>query len=118
MTGPAHGSLALNANGSFTYTPAHDYNGSDSFTYRANDGSANSNTATVNLTIASVNDAPINFVPSGTQYADEHHGSLTFSTDNGNAISIFDVDAGNANVRVTLAVQDGILKVDPHPLPA
>ena len=59
VTGPAHGSLALNANGSFTYTPAHDYNGSDSFTYRANDGSANSNTATVNLTIASVNDAPV-----------------------------------------------------------
>ena len=30
-----HGSLTLNANGSFTYTPAADYNGSDSFTYQA-----------------------------------------------------------------------------------
>ncbi|PYM89211.1 MAG: hypothetical protein DME04_26985, partial [Candidatus Rokuibacteriota bacterium] len=31
----AHGTLALNANGSFTYTPAANYNGPDSFTYRA-----------------------------------------------------------------------------------
>src|SRR5207249_3713887 len=38
VTGPAHGTLALNATGSFTYTPAANYNGSDSFTYKANDG--------------------------------------------------------------------------------
>src|SRR5207249_3452984 len=34
----AHGSLALNANGSFIYTPVSNYFGVDSFTYRANDG--------------------------------------------------------------------------------
>jgi VCBS repeat-containing protein len=55
----AHGTLTLNANGSFTYIPAADYNGSDSFTYRANDGKTNSNTATVSLTITAVNDAPV-----------------------------------------------------------
>ena len=37
----------LNANGSFTYTPAANYNGPDSFTYRLNDGTADSNVATV-----------------------------------------------------------------------
>ncbi|HEX7811314.1 MAG TPA: Ig-like domain-containing protein, partial [Burkholderiales bacterium] len=58
VTGPLHGSLTLNANGSFTYTPHANYNGADSFTYRANDGLANSNTATVSLTVAAVNDAP------------------------------------------------------------
>ena len=31
VTGPANGTLTLNANGSFTYTPSADYNGSDSF---------------------------------------------------------------------------------------
>ena len=41
-TGPAHGALTLNANGSFTYTPVANYNGPDSFTYRANDGTADS----------------------------------------------------------------------------
>ena len=32
VTGPTHGTLTLNANGSFTYTPNADYNGADSFT--------------------------------------------------------------------------------------
>ena len=36
--------LTLNANGSFTYTPAANYNGADSFTYKANDGTLDSNT--------------------------------------------------------------------------
>ena len=49
---PAHGTLALNANGSFTYTPATGYTGTDSFTYKANDGSTDSNTATVTITIS------------------------------------------------------------------
>ena len=39
-TRPAHGTLTLNANGSFTYTPAAGYVGTDSFTYMANDGAA------------------------------------------------------------------------------
>ena len=39
--------LTLNADGSFTYTPAANYNGPDSFTYKANDGTADSNVATV-----------------------------------------------------------------------
>ena len=42
VTGPAHGTLALNADGSFIYTPAANYNGADSFTYKASDGSADS----------------------------------------------------------------------------
>ena len=59
VSGPSHGTVALNANGSFTYTPASNYNGADSFTYKANDGSADSNVATVNLTVTAVNDPPV-----------------------------------------------------------
>jgi len=47
----AHGTLALNANGSFLYTPTTGYTGSDSFTYHANDGSLNSSVVTVSLTV-------------------------------------------------------------------
>src|SRR5207244_1709802 len=59
VSGPAHGSLTLNANGSLSYTPSANFNGSDSFTYLANDGALDSNVATVSLTINSVNDAPV-----------------------------------------------------------
>jgi hypothetical protein len=49
---PSHGTLTLNTNGSFTYTPAAAYNGADSFTYQARDPSgALSNTATVSFTV-------------------------------------------------------------------
>src|SRR5204862_162543 len=56
---PTHGSLTLNTNGSFSYVPAANYNGPDSFTYKANDGAADSGTATVSITITSANDAPV-----------------------------------------------------------
>ena len=59
VSGPAHGSLTLNADGSFTYTPAANYNGPDSFTYKANDGQADSNVATVSINVGAVNDAPV-----------------------------------------------------------
>jgi VCBS repeat-containing protein len=56
--GPAHGTLVFHADGSFDYTPAANYSGPDSFTYKVNDGALDSNTATVNLAITPVNDAP------------------------------------------------------------
>jgi VCBS repeat-containing protein len=59
VAGPTSGTLALNADGSFTYIPNADFTGSDSFTYTATDGAGVSNVATVNLTIEAVNDAPI-----------------------------------------------------------
>src|SRR6185295_7108733 len=56
---PTHGTLTLNTNGSFSYVPAANYNGPDSFTYKANDGRADSGIATVSNTITGVNDAPV-----------------------------------------------------------
>jgi VCBS repeat-containing protein len=58
VTGPAHGSLTLNANGSFSYTPAANYCGNDSFTYQVSDGEETSNVATVSITVSCVNDVP------------------------------------------------------------
>jgi VCBS repeat-containing protein len=59
VTGPAHGEFTLNADGSFRYTPAANYNGPDSFSYRVSDGVAESNTVTVALSVTAVNDAPV-----------------------------------------------------------
>ncbi len=53
-----HGTLVLNQDGSFTYTPYEDFNGRDSFTYKVYEDGVIGNTAKVNLTVKSVNDAP------------------------------------------------------------
>src|SRR5207247_106422 len=106
---PANGSLTLNSNGGFSYIPATNYLGSDSFTYKANDGQADSGIATVSITITGVNDAPVavndsyttaedttlNVDPHGARLNDSHvagdtvtaglvnqptHGSLTLNS--------------------------------------
>lgn len=51
VSGPSHGTLTLNPDGSLTYTPSAGYSGPDSFTYQSSDGSAGSNVATVSLTV-------------------------------------------------------------------
>ena len=76
-SGPGHGSLGsigapdctttLNiCTATVTYTPSANYNGADSFTFRVNDGTIDSNTATIDLAVAAVND-----VPSFTKGADQ-----------------------------------------------
>jgi VCBS repeat-containing protein len=54
-----NGTLVLNADGSFTYTPDVDFFGTDTFTYHANDGLLDSEVVTETITVASVNDAPV-----------------------------------------------------------
>ena len=59
VTGAAHGTVTP-VPGGFLYTPTTGYSGPDSFTYRVNDGSANSNVATVNITVTGgTNRAPV-----------------------------------------------------------
>ncbi|MFS2126780.1 Ig-like domain-containing protein [Pseudomonas sp. Pseusp97] len=56
---PAHGSVVVNANGSYTYTPAANYNGSDSFTVQVSDGHGGITEQVINVTVTPVNDAPV-----------------------------------------------------------
>ncbi|MEA3414962.1 MAG: Ig-like domain-containing protein [Thermodesulfobacteriota bacterium] len=51
VSDPAHGTLTLNADGSFIYIPDDNFNGVDSFTYKVNDGIADSNVATVTINV-------------------------------------------------------------------
>ena len=51
VTGPAHGTLLISADGAFSYTPDGDYEGTDSFTYIVNDGTVDSAVATVALNV-------------------------------------------------------------------
>lgn len=61
VSSTSRGSLTLNTNGTFSYTPESGFVGSDSFTYRANDGIETSDTAnvTINVTAVNTNSAPI-----------------------------------------------------------
>jgi VCBS repeat-containing protein len=59
VSGPGNGTLTLNGDGSFDYTPGADFNGSDSFTYQVSDGQGGTDTAVASITIAPVNDDPV-----------------------------------------------------------
>jgi len=59
---PAHGTLELDlnfsSNGELTYIPSPNFNGSDSFKFKVNDGKAESEPATISVTVNTVNDPP------------------------------------------------------------
>jgi len=68
VNGPTSGSLGSvspascsggTCTATVTYTPGADFNGSDSFAFRASDGSVNSNTSTVSVSVSEVNDSPL-----------------------------------------------------------
>src|SRR5262249_23639752 len=81
VAGPAHGSLAFNADGTFTYTPNGNYNGSDSFTFKANDGTTDSNVSTVSIMVTPVNDAPVAADQSATAAEDSVLGGQVAASD-------------------------------------
>lgn len=58
-TAPANGTVVLQPSGAFTYTPAANFSGSDSFTYRAVLGTTQSAPTTVAITVTPVNDTPV-----------------------------------------------------------
>ncbi len=56
---PEHGTVAYNDNGTFTFTPDANFNGTDSFTYSVSDGNGGVTEGTVNINVSAVNDAPV-----------------------------------------------------------
>jgi VCBS repeat-containing protein len=107
VTGPAKGSLTLNANGSYTYTPNAGYTGTDNFTYKANDGGADSNTATVTISVTATNTPPVaagdtGSTPKNTTLTVPAPGVLGNDTDaDGNALTAIKV-TGPARGSLTL----------------
>ncbi|NQV84093.1 MAG: tandem-95 repeat protein [Rhodospirillales bacterium] len=56
---PGHGSVVINADGSYTYMPPADFSGTDSFSYTVSDGEGGTTTATVSINVAAVPDVPV-----------------------------------------------------------
>jgi choice-of-anchor B domain-containing protein len=98
VSGPGNGALALNADGSFSYTHDGGETTSDSFSYRANDGADNSSPVSVSISVTPVNDPPslqISSLPTakiGTPYAANW---LVTDPDAGDVISM-SIDAAPA----------------------
>jgi len=59
FTDPANGAVVDNGDGTVTYTPDPDYNGTDSFEYTVDDGNGGMDTANVVITVNPVNDSPV-----------------------------------------------------------
>lgn len=100
---------AVAANGTLSYTPAADANGTATITLTLSDSGPgapppNANTSpsqTFTVTVNAVNDAPVNTVPGAQTTGDTI--PLVFSNANGNAISVADADAGTGLVRMSFA---------------
>jgi VCBS repeat-containing protein len=102
VSGPSHGTLALNPDGSFSYTPNADFNGTDSFTYQAKDSHGSLSTAaTVTITVSPVNDKPTDISLSPSSVEENQPSGTTVGT-----LSSADVDAGDSHT-YTLVTGDG-----------
>jgi VCBS repeat-containing protein len=112
--GPANGRLVFNTDGSFTYRPNPNFNGTDSFTFRTNDGTDSSGVATVTISVAAVNDRPtmsrasfsvLENSPAGTSVgtvggADVDGDTLTYSITGGNRNGAFAIDPATGAITV------------------
>jgi len=104
VSNPASGSVTCTGGTSraCTYTPANNFNGTTTFTYKVNDGNLDSNTATVTITINSINDAPV------------MAANQSFTTDDNTALSITlsnatDVDGDSLTYKITSLPTNGTL---------
>jgi VCBS repeat-containing protein len=91
VTQPSSGSVVLQSNGTFAYTPANNFTGTVTFTYRVSDGTASSNIATVTIVVTAANRPP---VAVNDSYSTDKNVALTIAAP-GILSNDSDPDAGN-----------------------
>jgi VCBS repeat-containing protein len=97
VSGPSHGTLTLKADGSFAYAPVANFSGSDSFSYRASDGSQQSNPATVTLTITASNDPPTVTVAAGGVCVGDDSGTINLTVADADTVTVLTLSAASSN---------------------
>jgi VCBS repeat-containing protein len=120
VSGPAHGALAFNDDGSFSYTPEADYFGSDSFVYQANDGQDLSAETTVALTVHEVNDMPVAAPDSAELFEDDKNFKIDVlandsagpENESDQSLDVLSVHATNGSVQI---LGNGTLSYTPDP---
>jgi len=91
---PAHGILVPNGSGGFTYAPNANYSGSDSFSFKASDGHADSAITSVNISVSPMNDAPVATGQSVEVTSDIAHTLTLGASDMDNDALTYSVIAG------------------------
>ncbi|WP_158642648.1 Ig-like domain-containing protein, partial [Chitinophaga japonensis] len=85
---PANGTVVVNPDGTYTYTPNADYHGPDNFTIEISDGNGGTTTVTINITVTPVNDAPTGTGDTQTTNEDTPvSGSVSGSDVDGDALT-------------------------------
>ncbi|KZL93408.1 Ig-like domain-containing protein [Clostridium magnum] len=105
-SGPSNGTVTVNTDGSYVYTPNSDYVGSDSFTVTVSDGKGGSATGTVNITVNSV--APVNHAPVVSDYNE----TTTTATLLSDKVVATDLDGDTLTYTVTTSPANGTVKID------
>ncbi|MDO7086205.1 Ig-like domain-containing protein, partial [Pseudocolwellia sp. AS88] len=101
---PTNGTVIVNADGSYVYTPNDNFNGTDTFTVTVEDGNGGSDIATVTVDVASINDAPVIVGDSQTTNEDT---SVT------GTVTATDIDNDPLNLSVTTEANNGNVILDP-----
>ena len=99
-------SFTFNSDGSFSYQPAPNFNGTDSFRYRASDGTNESLSTLVNITVSPINDAPSIQHPEAQSVLEGNQ--LEFSGSNQNLITINDVDIDESDIEISLLAEGSL----------
>ena len=101
---PSNGSVVVNGDGSYTYTPDANFNGTDSFVVLVEDGQGGSTTTTVTVTVTPANDAPTVVGSSQTGLEDQRQTG---------AVSMADVDGDTPFATLDVAAAHGVVAVNP-----
>jgi hypothetical protein len=98
------GTIVMQTNGTYLYTPANDFSGTDEFNYTATDGSGNPTTATVTITVLPVAENDFGITPANTVL----NGSTVFTNDMGMGLMIVAYDPMSVQGgTVVMNVMDG-----------
>ena len=107
LTPPSTGELSLLANGNFTFTPAEDFVGTETFVYQISDGNGGTSSATVSMTFTAVNDAPALDDASFNVAEDASIGASV------GTVTATDVDSTNLTYSITSGNAAGKFAINP-----
>ncbi len=111
----SNGTVTVNPDGTVTYVPNPDFNGTDTITYTISDGHGGTSTTTVSVAVGPVNDAPVALNDTGTTAEDQPATLAVLANDtdvDGDPLSISSASSPNGTVSINA---DGTISFTPNP---